>query len=49
MVIFMLSDTVDVVVPCLDEESALPRVLASLPPGHHAIGDTSKRVREEAK
>lgn len=30
-------DRVDVVLPCLDEEEALPRVLAGLPPGYRAI------------
>ena len=30
-------DTVDVVLPCLDEALALPAVLNALPPGYRAI------------
>ncbi|RBM17502.1 glycosyltransferase [Prauserella sp. PE36] len=33
----MRSDSVDVVLPCLNEAPALPGVLAGLPPGYHAI------------
>jgi glycosyltransferase involved in cell wall biosynthesis len=33
----VLRDPVDVILPCLDEAAALPRVLAGLPPGWRAI------------
>ncbi|WP_353807151.1 glycosyltransferase family 2 protein [Agromyces sp. SYSU T00194] len=33
----MTDQAVDVVLPCLDEEGALPRVLASLPNGYRAL------------
>lgn len=49
----MLPDSVDVVLPCLDEAAALPRVLAGFPPGYHAIvvdngsSDGSARIARE--